>query len=92
MTSYPVPEDACPACKKVLTHAAGWRGRGPREGDLTTCYHCGAILTFTGALKLRTITHQELQNLHPEERDDLETVQASIRKFSIASLLRKESP
>jgi hypothetical protein len=60
----------CPQCGGHLClHPPN--GRLPKVDDATVCGHCGALLAFTAARSLRTMTHDEVRALDPGLREFL---------------------
>lgn len=58
----------------------------PRPGDLTVCFGCGHLLTFTDDMALRELPREELAELPTEKRNLLERTQRAVRMY------RREHP
>ncbi len=57
-------ESRCPSCNTVLDESSGISdAKAPREGDVSICIYCGAILVFGPKLVLRPPTAAELDGL-----------------------------
>lgn len=49
-----IQEDACPACSSALDAASDLDGDDrPKEGDVSVCFYCAAVLQFDADLRLR---------------------------------------
>ena len=53
----------CPCCGVEVDRATNvdpeFGGIGPRVGDFSICFHCGALLNYNDDLTLRTSTAEE---------------------------------
>lgn len=48
----------CPSCEKTLEVVTSL-SKGPKPGDPTLCWYCGAILRFQAGLRLKVLTSWE---------------------------------
>lgn len=73
-------KSACPECMYVMDAATGvGHDRKPRSGDITVCWNCGACLSFSTDLILRSMTDDDWSHVHPETRDTVMRVQKQIK-------------
>lgn len=76
-----IEQGRCPHCHHVLTavgHMANDIPPMPREGDMTVCIGCGAVLQFNARLRLEAMTAAELSALDPEEAADLDRTRRAV--------------
>lgn len=59
-----VPEQLCPKCGYLMEATTPLDGGAlPKDGDVSICLNCGAILIFTAELKMRAATDQEVAEI-----------------------------
>lgn len=87
MTTHTTPTAACPACGYETDRAsnAGTDSDQPKPGDISLCFRCGAINTFTPGLGLEA---QDLDLLPPRVKREALSLQSQIRYFRLV----KEAP
>ncbi len=77
---HPIPTSLCPACGYAMDRASALEGDArPREGDLSVCFGCGAVLTFDASLRHKPVTTPELAALQREDPDTFGRLQAAHR-------------
>lgn len=66
-------ETLCPNCQYSINASADPKtGAVPKPGDLSVCINCAACLRYSDdELHLRMMTPGEIDELSPEERNDL---------------------
>lgn len=74
-----------PQCSKDLDASTPLDGSAshPKDGDLTVCLYCHAVLTFIdGAKSLRELSELEIQAMPAAQRDEMRHVRDFIRNRS----------
>jgi hypothetical protein len=78
-----LPPSYCPTCAVELDCATPAEvDATPRDGDLTVCMYCGAVLIFTAELRQRPATPAELDSLPPKTRSLVDKVRAAIALYA----------
>ena len=77
-----VPGSRCPLCGHKLDAAMGIDSDEPPDpGDYSVCINCASPLVYNDDLSLRLMTGQELRELHPQNRRELEAGMATARRL-----------
>jgi hypothetical protein len=63
MQDTQVPSCACLDCGKILDMAANFKGRKPKEGDISICINCGHIMAFDAQLMFRELNDGEILDI-----------------------------
>jgi hypothetical protein len=69
----------CPNCGKTLDGASGidYDGR-PSPGDYSVCIGCAAILSFDDDLEPHSMSIEDIQAMHPENRKVISALVLSV--------------
>lgn len=70
----------CPLCNYQLDGASGIdHNDTPDPGDLGVCISCASPLVYTDNLTLRVMTRKELDELHPDNKRQIEMAMKAVR-------------
>lgn len=83
-----VKDTLCPTCKNKLDAATGILDQSwvARPGDMSVCFHCGEILTFTADMDLRLADLNDMMEVPEDYKHVLEAAQRSIRSGMMKNL------
>lgn len=79
VTTGPLAATNCPVCSSKVNAATG--KAPPKEGDLSVCFVCCALLIFNRDMTIRSISDVELKDLCKSEREELFRVRDLVREF-----------
>ena len=70
----------CPSCGHKINAATGLiEDSLPKKGDLSLCFYCGEILTFTEDLSQEILSEEKFGKLPAKIQTKLKRIQTSIR-------------
>lgn len=81
-----LPEDSCPKCGAAFDRHSQVTRQGdlpatpatPKQGDLSLCVHCAAVLAFDGSLRLVVAPAGAIDRLDAQTRQMLFRARAAI--------------
>lgn len=82
MTTFRMPEQACPCCAYKLDAASSiWTEDRPTPGDYTVCLKCRAILRWDYAMRIYEANGEELRQLDMETLGKLARIKGAISRM-----------
>lgn len=77
----------CPLCNYQLDGASGIDHNDvPDPGDLGVCISCASPLVYTDTLALRVMTRKELDELHPDNKRQINMAMKAVRATNRSKL------
>jgi hypothetical protein len=90
MHTFKVPDQKCPTCGTKLSAATAVKhDDSPKPGSLTVCIECGTVLEFSESMELRVMTPEQVAELAPEMRQQLQGLSGAKQHAAYANALRK---